>query len=147
MAESSRVGSGWPFRRAIIAVECLVVAGGIAGTVQLWTGTYAPPVADVEPLGLTSWRLPALWLFIMVVAPSTVAAWLAWRKSPHTPTAVLVASAALAAELVIQIPFVGTDVLQAVFGGVALGLAAAALVGRHRWGGTDAEHPPAVSLS
>ena len=31
--------------------EAVVALGGLAGTWQLWTGTYAPPVSDLEPLG------------------------------------------------------------------------------------------------
>ena len=138
MSRSLRKRSVRPFRTGIVALECLVAVGGIAGTIQLWTGTYAPPVDVLEPLGLTSWKLPALWLFATVVVPSTVPAWLAWRKSPHAPTAVLVAAAALLVELVVQIPFVGPDVLQA---GFAVALAAAAFTGRNRW---DAPGDPIV---
>ena len=121
------------FRWLFIVVEGLVAVGGIGGTVQLITGTAAPPVEDLEPLGLTSWVLPGLWLFASVAVPSTVAAWLAWRRSPHTPNAVLVASALLAVELLVQIPFVGPSLLQAVFGTVAIVLAVLALVARPTW--------------
>lgn len=124
----------WPFRRTIIALECFVAIGGIVGVALLWTGRQTPPLEAIEVLGMASWRLPALWLFATVVLPSAVAAWFAWRKSPHALTAVLVAAAALAVELIAQIPFVGPDTLQAVFGAVALVLAACALIGRNGWG-------------
>jgi hypothetical protein len=114
-------------------VEGLVAVGGIGGTVQLLTGTAAPPVEDLEPLGLTSWVLPGLWLFASVAVPSMVAAWLAWRRSPRAPAAVLVASALLAVELLVQIPFVGPSVLQAVFGAIAIMLAVLAIVARPTW--------------
>lgn len=107
--------------------------GAIGGTLQLITGTAAPPVEDLEPLGLTSWVLPGAWLFASVAVPSTVAAWLAWRRSPHAPMAVLVASALLAVELLVQIPFVGPSVLQAVFGLIAIVLVALAIVARPTW--------------
>jgi hypothetical protein len=68
-----------------------------------------------------------------VAVPSTVAAWLAWRRSPHAPTAVLVASALLAVELLVQIPFVGPSMLQAVMGTVAIVLAVLALAARPTW--------------
>ena len=121
------------FRWLFITVEGLVALGAIGGTVQLITGTAAPPVEDLEPLGLTSWVLPGLWLFASVAVPSTVAAWLAWRRSPRTPAAVLVASVLLAVELLVQIPFVGPSLLQAVFGTVAIALAVLALVARPTW--------------
>jgi hypothetical protein len=121
------------FRWAFVIVEALVAIGAIGGTVQLVTGTAAPPVDDLEPLGLTSWVLPGIWLFASVAVPSMVAAWLAWRRSPAAPTAVLVASLLLVVELVVQIPFVGPSLLQAVFGTVAVVLAGLALVARPGW--------------
>jgi hypothetical protein len=121
------------FRWPIIILEGLVAIGAVGGTVQLVTGTAVPPVDDLEPLGLTSWVLPGVWLFASVAVPSTVAAWLAWRRSPHAPTAVLVASALLAVELLVQIPFVGPSMLQAVMGTVAIVLAVLALAARPTW--------------
>ena len=121
------------FRWLFIVMESLVALGAIGGAVQLVTGTAVPPVEDLEPLGLTSWVLPGVWLFASVAVPSTVAAWLAWRRSPHAPTAVLVASALLAVELLVQIPFVGPSVLQAVMGTVAIVLAVLALAARPTW--------------
>ncbi len=116
-----------PFRRTFITVETLVSVGALVGVAQLLSGTATPPVADLAPLGLTSWTLPALWLFASVAVPSAVAAWLAWRRSAHTPAAVLLAGAALVVELLVQIPFLGVSVLQAVMGTVAVVLAALAL--------------------
>jgi hypothetical protein len=121
------------FRWLFIVMESLVALGAIGGAVQLVTGTAVPPVEDLEPLGLTSWVLPGVWLFASVAVPSTVAAWLAWRRSPHAPTAVLAASALLAVELLVQIPFVGPSVLQAVLGTVAIVLAVLALAARPTW--------------
>lgn len=120
-------------RWVFVILEGLIALGGLAGTWQLINGTFAPPVEDLEPLGLTSWVLPGLWLFASVAVPSTVAAWLAWRRSPHAPTAVLVACALLAVELLVQIPFVGPSVLQAVFGTLAIVLAVLALIARPTW--------------
>ncbi len=121
------------FRWLFVVVEGLVVVGAVSGTIQLVTGTAVPPVEDLEPLGLTSWVLPGVWLFASVAVPSTVAAWLAWRRSPHAPNAVLVASALLAVELLVQIPFVGPSLFQAVFGTVAIVLAVLALIARPTW--------------
>ena len=112
----------WP----IAVVESLVSLAGAAGALQLVTGTYAPPVTDLTPLGLTSWVLPGLWLFASVAVPSALAAWLAWRASPAAPVAALVAAAALLVELAVQLPFVGPSALQAVLGAVALAVAALA---------------------
>ncbi len=131
---SPPIRSSWrhPFRSTILVLELILVAGGVSGTVQLMTGAGAPDVGVLAPLGLTTWRLPALWLFLTVVVPATWAAWLAWRRSPLTPTAVLIGAATLAIELGVQIPFLGWSVLQAVFGALAAGLAILALLARRR---------------
>ena len=93
------------------------------GTVQLLTGTFTPPVSVLEPIGLSSWVLPGVWLFGTVVVPSATAAVLAWRGSAYAPPVVLFASATLALELLVQIPFLGPSLLQAVFGTIAVGMA------------------------
>jgi hypothetical protein len=79
---------------------------------------------------MSSWILPAGWLFLTVALPSGLAAWLAWRRSSRAPVAVLVASALLATELLIQIPFLGFSDLQLIFGTVAIGMAAVAFSAR-----------------
>jgi hypothetical protein len=81
----------------------------------------------LSPLGLSSWRLPAGWLFFSVAVPSGLAAVLAWCRSAWAPPAVLAASALLAIELLVQIPFLGFSMLQLIFGIVAVGMAAVAL--------------------
>jgi hypothetical protein len=125
-------GPAWPYRRLFLVVEAVVAVGGIAGAVQLLTGTATPPVSDLEPLGLTSWTLPAFWLFATTAVPAATAAWCAYRRRPFTPTVVLIACATLAVELLVQIPFVGPSVLQAVFGAVVLVLGGAAWHARSR---------------
>ena len=117
------VNTNFPFRRTIIAVESLVGLGGMAGSIQLLAGVATPPVSVLTPLGLSSWALPAGWLLLTVAAPSGLAAWLAWRRSRWAPPAVLLASALLAAELLVQIPFLGFSLLQLIFGAVAIGMA------------------------
>ena len=116
-----------PFRKTFTVIEALVAVGGVMGTVQLLTGTFTPPVSVLEPVGLSSWALPGVWLFGTVVVPSATAAVLAWRGSAYAPRAVLLASASLALELLVQIPFLGPSVLQAVFGTIAVGMAILAL--------------------
>jgi hypothetical protein len=110
----------FPFRWTFVAIEGLVALGGIAGAWQLWTGTFVPPVSDLEPLGLDSWRLPAVWLFATVAVPSTFAAVTALQRRPQAPLVVVGASALLLVEVVVQIPFIGPSALQAVFGSVAV---------------------------
>ena len=122
--------SGYPHRTLLASAESLLALAGAAGAVQLWEGTYAPPVDDIAPLGLRSWRLPAVWLFASVAVPSATAAVLLYRRSPSAPTAVLVASGLLATELAVQIPFVGPSGLQAAFGSVSAGLAGLGLHAR-----------------
>jgi hypothetical protein len=135
-------GRGHPFRTTILVLELILLIGGISGTVQLMTGTATPDVGVLAPLGLTSWRLPALWLFLTVVVPASWAAWLAWRRSPLAPTAVLLGAATLAIELIVQIPFLGWSVLQAVFGAMAASLVILALLARRRGWNTSASNPP-----
>jgi hypothetical protein len=121
------------FRWIFIVVEAFVAVGALMGSLQLATGAYAPPVSDLEPLGLTSWTLPGIWLFVSVAVPSTTAAVLAWRRSPRTPGAVLVASGLLVVELLVQIPFVGPSALQVVMGTIAIVLAVLAVASRATW--------------
>ena len=115
-------------RWLVVGLEAFIAVGALAGTWQLWTGTFAPPVSDLEPLGLDSWRLPAVWLFASVAAPSLVALYAAAADRTWAPYAVLVASALLIVEVTVQIPFVGPSALQAVMGGIALVLGAVAVV-------------------
>ena len=119
-----------PHRMLFVVSESVVAVGAVAGAWQLVTGTLTPPVSDLARLGLSNWVLPGLWLFTMVAIPAASSAWLAWRRSPLALTAVLCASGLLLVELVVQIPFVGPNMLQAVFGAVAVGLAAVAIQSR-----------------
>lgn len=125
----------FPFRRTMVVVESLVGLAGLAGSIQLLAGVATPSASVLSPLGLSSWTLPAGWLFLTVALPSGLAAWLAWRRSPWAPVAVLVASALLATELLFQIPFLGFSVLQLIFGTVAVGMAVVTLLARRAgWG-------------
>ena len=117
------IGRRTPFRRTFVLVESLVALGGLMGTAQLLTGTFTPPVSVLEPLRLSSWVLPGLWLFGTVAVPSVTAAVMAWRRSPLAPPVVLLASGTLALELLVQIPFLGPSLLQAVFGTIAVAMA------------------------
>ena len=128
--EARAISTHYPFRRTMVVVETLVGLGGLAGSIQLLAGVATPPVSVLSPLGLSSWTLPAGWLFLTVALPSGLAAWLAWRRSPWAPVAVMVASALLATELLFQIPFLGFSVLQLIFGTVAIGMAVVAFLAR-----------------
>ena len=116
-----------PFRKMFTLVEGLTAVGGVIGSVMLISGTGTPPVSVLQPVGLTSWVLPGLWLFATAAAPSAVAAVLAWRKSEWAPAVVLLASLTLAIELVVQIPFLGPSWLQALFGAIAISMTVLAL--------------------
>lgn len=123
-----------PLRRTIVVVETLVSLGGLTGSIQLLAGAATPPVSALSPLGLSSWRLPAAWLFLSVAVPSGLAALLAWRRSVWTAPAVLLASTLLAIELLAQLPFLGFSTLQLIFGAVAIGMAIVGLLARRaRW--------------
>lgn len=113
-------------RRPIVAVESAMAAFGLVGGLMLMSGQGTPPLEVLAPLGLSSWVLPGLWLTASVAVPSGTAAYLAWRRAPWAPRAAMVASALLAVELLVQIPFLGINGLQAAMalvGGTAAGLA------------------------
>ena len=128
--EAAVTSISYPFRRAIVVIETLVGLGGLAGSIQLFAGVATPPVSVLSPLGFSSWTLPAGWLFLSVAVPSGLAAWLAWRRSAWAPVAVLLASALLVSELLVQIPFLGFSVLQLIFGALAIGMAVVAIWAR-----------------
>lgn len=109
--------------RALGAVAGLTSLAAWIGAVQLAVGLYAPPVADLQPLRLHSWLLPAIWLAASVAVPCLIVTVLAVRRSLRTGWAALVAALLLAVELVVQVPFVGLDPLQAVMGTTALVIA------------------------
>jgi hypothetical protein len=119
-----------PYRRTIVVVESLVSLGGLAGSIQLLAGVATPPISALSLLGLSNWTLPAAWLFLSVAVPSGLAAWLAWRRSDWTAPAVLLASALLMIDLLVQIPFLGFNTLQLIFGAVAVGMAVVGLLAR-----------------
>ena len=150
LAGRGALSANYPFRRTIVAVESLVGLGGLAGSIQLLAGLATPPASVLSPLGLSSWALPAGWLFLSVAVPSGLAAWLAWRRSVWAPAAVLLASALLAAELPVQIPFLGFSMLQLIFGAVAIGMAVVGLLARGTgwWPGRRlAAEPPADGIA
>jgi len=118
-----------PHRRTLIIVESLVALSGLAGAVQLMAGVATPPNSYL-PLGLSSWVLPGFWLFGTVALPAAIAGLLAYRRSPYAPLAVVLASVTMAVEVLVQIPFIGLNPLQAIFGGLAVVLGA---LGVHAW--------------
>lgn len=133
-AERTRATTRPAFRLTFALVESFVLVGAIVGVLQLWTGSFAPPVSDLQPLGLHDWKLPAAWLFFSVAIPSSMAVSAALVRLPRTPEIVLVASALLLVEVTVQIPFVGPSVLQAVMGFIAILLGTLAWLARR--GGT-----------
>ena len=124
------LGKNYPFRRVMLVAEALLALAGLGGSIQLLAGVATPPISALTPLGLSSWLLPAGWLFLTVALPSGMAAWLAWRRSAWAPPAVLLASALLATELLVQIPFLGLSILQVIFGAAAAGMAVISLLAR-----------------
>lgn len=100
-------------RHLMVTVESAVALFGLGGGIMLMSGHGTPPLDALAPLGLSTWALPGVWLTASVAVPSGAAAYLAWRGSSSAPRAVLVASALLAVELLVQIPFLGVNGLQA----------------------------------
>ena len=130
---AQRETSSWPHRRVMTIGAALIAISGLAGTWQLLAAGGAPLKTEL-PLGLPNWLVSALWLFLVVALPAAVASWLCWRRSRYGPTAVLIASAGLCIDVVVQIPFVGFHVLQLVFGLIAVAMALHAFATRrHGW--------------
>lgn len=122
-----------PHRGIYLVAATVIAVAGLDGSVQLVTGTFTPPVSDLEPLGLDSWVLPGLWLFASVVIPWSVAAWATARRWRSAPAVVLTAAGLLVFELGVQIPFLGFSPFQPIMGALALALG---LLARHdltRW--------------
>ncbi len=122
-----------PHRTLYLGAATLIAAAGLAGAIQLMAGVFTPPVDDLEPLGLTSWVLPGLWLLVSVAVPWAVAAWAAARRRPGAPLAVLVAAGLLLFELAVQIPFIGFSPIQPVMGAAAVALGLTARHDRAAW--------------
>lgn len=125
------------WRRTLGWLAGVTSVAAAAGAVQLVTGFYTPPVEDLEPLGLRSWVLPGVWLGLSVAAPCAVVACLALRRDPRVGLASVVAGLLLLLELVVQIPFVGLDPLQAVMGSVAVLLLVLGTLSRRASAPTD----------
>ncbi len=121
-----------PHRRNLIWASGILAAAGLVGTWQLMSGTATPPDSDLEPLGLSSWTLPGLWLFVSVVVPWSVAAIASVGRRRATPVIVLVACGLLLLELVVQVPFIGLSPLQFILGAAAGGLVWCAVDARRR---------------
>lgn len=109
-----------PWRKTLGVVSAVTAVAALAGSVQLVTGTFTPPVDDLSALGLRSWVLPGVWLALSVGVPSTAVAVLARRRSPRVGVAAVAAGTLLLTELLVQIPFVGPDPLQGVMGIVGI---------------------------
>jgi hypothetical protein len=120
-------------RRPMVAIESAMAVFGLGGGIMLISGHGTPPVEALTPLGLSSWVLPGVWLTTSVALPSAVAAYLAWQGSPSAPRAVMVASALLAVELLVQIPFLGVNGLQAAMASIGGTAAALAWHARKTW--------------
>lgn len=120
-------------RHLMVTVESAMAVFGLGGGIMLISGHGTPPVEALAPLGLSRWALPGLWLTASVAVPSAAAAYLAWRGSSSAPRAVLVASALLAIELLVQIPFLGVNGLQAAMALVGGTAAAVAWRARATW--------------
>lgn len=128
------------WRRTIGVIAALTGVAATAGTIQLVTGTFTPPVSDLEPLGLDSWVLPGLWLAASVAVPCAATTVMAWKRSRWLGLSALASGALLLVELAVQIPFVGLDALQGVMALIAITLMALG-VASHR-----AQRGTAISL-
>ena len=106
---------------------------GLGGGLMLIAGRGTPPVDWLRRSGSRAGCFRGDLAHYQRRGPSASAAYLAYRRSGRTPSAVFVASALLGVALVVQIPFLGFHGLQpamALIGGTAAGLAWRA---RARW--------------
>jgi len=115
------------YRGALLgAAQLLVALAAFVGSLQLALGIATPPTTDLDRLGLTTWILPAVWLFGVVAVPFAVAGILTLRGSSGGLIASLTASGLLMLELAVQVPFVGLNLMQPVMAAVAISTATAA---------------------
>jgi hypothetical protein len=137
------------FRPTLLSLESVLSLAALEGCIQLLSGKGTPPRSVLEPLGLTTWTLPAGWLLITVAAPSALAAWLAWQRSPWAPPAVLLASGLIALEVLVQIPFLGFSVLQPILGAAAVAATVMALLARRSgwWPARASVRSPGTRIS
>lgn len=129
VAQPASAPSTYRFRRSMTAIEIALAAAAAVGAVQLITNVATPP-DDQLPYGLHSWAWPAVWLLATVCAPAAVAAVALSRRASVGPSLVLVATALLGGELLVQIPFIGLSWLQLAVGLLGACAAAMAIVAR-----------------
>ncbi|TAK68631.1 MAG: hypothetical protein EPO13_11075 [Actinomycetota bacterium] len=89
------------WRRTLGITAAATSVAAVAGSVQLVTGTFTPPVSDLEPLGLTSWVVPGMWLAASVALPCAITAVMAWRRSTRLGLAAVGSGVLLLVELVV----------------------------------------------
>ncbi len=123
MTRMHRIHATANSRIGLAACQAVVAACAVMGAAQLFLDVATPPESSIEPLGLASWRLPACWLLATVGVPFAIAAVGTWTAAPWARTASLLASGLLLLELLVQIPFLGPNALQWIFGLAALALA------------------------
>lgn len=110
------------WRRTLGTLAGLTSVAASVGAAQLISGTFTPPVDALSSLGWDTWVLPGIWLATSVALPCGAASVLAIRRSPWLGAAAAGAGLLLLVELLVQIPFVGPDPLQAIMSAVAVGL-------------------------
>jgi hypothetical protein len=113
-------------RVALIALEAFIGVGAVYGGVMLIRGSWDLPVADLDPLPLSSWVLPGVALLATVAAPMALAAVLVGRHRPAAAGASVAAGAVLVGWILFQLAVIGPQMaLQAVMlvlGAVVAGL-------------------------
>jgi len=101
-------------RGLLVGLELFVCAAAIYGAVGLCTGSNLPPEDDLEWAGLSSWFWPGLALGVLIGGGALVAAIAIIRGWRNAPEMSLALAALLLFWIAVQIPVVGTSLLQAM---------------------------------
>jgi len=119
----------YAFRRSMTVIEITLATAAAIGAVLFFADVAVPP-DDQLPSGLDNWVWPAIWLIGTVCVPSAIAAIALSRRASSGPLLVLLATALLGVELVVQIPFVGLSWLQLLVALSGVSAAVMAIVAR-----------------
>jgi len=101
-------------RGVLVVLELLVCAAALYGAIGLATGSNVPPEDDLQWTGLSSWFWPGVALGVLIGGGALIAAWAMIRGWRNAAGISLGLAGLMVLWITVQIPVVGTSVLQAM---------------------------------